>query len=292
MFSNLNTYLKNQSPSFITVSACAISFFLGYIDYLTGREISFSVSYLIPISYAAWYAKKRIGIIMAVLAAVIWYSVEMTFGRTYSHPVIPVWNACARLLFFLVVVILLARVKGLLAVEEHLADTDPLTGLPNRRSFLERAGFELERCRRYHHPFTIAYVDLDNFKSVNDTEGHEVGDRLLCSVADTLLKNFRQTDIVARLGGDEFAVLLSETGHISSREPVRKAQTCLLREMNAQGWPVTFSFGVVSFLLPMDNIRDMIKLTDDLMYSVKKSGKNRIEHIVYPTAHKTESSGI
>ncbi|HTC77354.1 MAG TPA: diguanylate cyclase, partial [Terriglobales bacterium] len=103
------------------------------------------------------------------------------------------------------------QLAAALAAEKELSRSDPLTGLPNRRAFYEVALAEADRARRYRHPLSLAYLDVDNFKQVNDDYGHDAGDELLVRVAEVLRRNLRNNDIVARLGGDEFAMLLPET---------------------------------------------------------------------------------
>jgi diguanylate cyclase (GGDEF)-like protein len=113
---------------------------------------------------------------------------------------------------FLVVVVVLSSLRGAWEREKIHARTDSLTGVSNARAFFEVAAVELARARRYQRPFTIAYLDLDNFKQVNDRFGHEVGDDLLQIVARTLREGSRASDFVARMGGDEFVVLLETLG--------------------------------------------------------------------------------
>lgn len=286
MFGAVDSFFKQRSKVLLAFIAALITVFLGIIDHYSGSEISFSVAYLIPIAFSSWYINRGAGFFISLLSAISWLVTDLSAGHVYSHPAIPVWNCIARLIFFLIISFLLLKIRTQLQLEEKLADTDPLTGLSNRRSFLERARFELERSKRYKHPFTIAYIDLDNFKSVNDVFGHGTGDTLLCTVADTLRNNVRQTDIIARLGGDEFAVLFSETRGTQAHDAVNKAQKHLLESMKENNWPVTFSIGVASFEEPMSDIRDMIKLSDDLMYKVKKSGKDRIDYIIWPQDFK------
>jgi len=160
--------------------------------------------------------------------------------------------------------------------ERDLARQDPLTGLANRRAFLETAEDEKERSRRYHHCFNIAYIDLDGFKKVNDTLGHAVGDAVLRQVAKTLRANLRSTDAVARLGGDEFAILLVETDAASAEKVLRKLHSLLRTAMKANGWNVDFSIGLASYLCPPESIDNIIRTADGLMYSVKARGKGNL----------------
>jgi diguanylate cyclase (GGDEF)-like protein/PAS domain S-box-containing protein len=160
--------------------------------------------------------------------------------------------------------------------EKELARTDMLTGLANRRAFYEALQIERARSARYGRPVTLVYLDLDNFKRVNDTLGHAVGDELLACVADLLRRTLRASDTVGRLGGDEFAVLLPETNAQAAEVLLQKLSSVLADTMRAKQWPVTFSMGAAAFLDNPASVEEMIRTADELMYSVKKSGKNRI----------------
>ena len=168
------------------------------------------------------------------------------------------------------------QLEASLQNERELARQDPLTGLANRRAFLETSEEEKERSRRYHHCFNIAYIDLDGFKKINDTLGHAVGDQVLRQVAETLRSNLRSTDAVARLGGDEFALLLVETDAPSAEKVLRKLHDLLRAAMKANGWSVDFSIGLASYLCPPASIDNIIRTADGLMYSVKAKGKGNL----------------
>lgn len=153
---------------------------------------------------------------------------------------------------------------------------DALTGLRNRRGFLEAGTAEVERARRYGRPLSIIFIDLDNFKQLNDSKGHDVGDTALKMASRALGKALRSNDLLARLGGDEFAVLLPEISPDASAETARK----LFRVVNMalrDFPPVTASIGVISFSRVRHSFATMLKLADELMYEVKKSGKNNMK---------------
>jgi diguanylate cyclase (GGDEF)-like protein len=169
-----------------------------------------------------------------------------------------------------------SRLKGLLVKEQELARIDPLTTVPNRRAFYEALDKERVRSRRYRRPFTIAYVDLDNFKKVNDSLGHAVGDELLVQVAAGLRSNLRASDFVGRLGGDEFGVLLPETDATGAKLALRKLRLRLLEEMKAHSWHVTFSIGAATFLDPPDSLDVIIRMADETMYAIKAHGKDDV----------------
>ncbi len=274
-------YLYRQPRSHVTALGTLCVVFVGLLDHLTGPELFFSVFYFIPIFFVNWFAGKWEGIVMSVASATIWLIADFTSGHTYSHSAIPIWNAGVRLTTFLLVATLLSSLKSGLERERELARKDPLTGVANGRYFSELAEREIRRAQRYHRPFTVVYLDLDNFKKVNDRFGHSTGDTLLLLVADTLQNNVRATDIVARLGGDEFVILLSETGPEQAKTITRKIQKLNLDAFKKNEWPVTFSMGVVTFLEPPPSVDATLKLPDDLMYAVKKSGKNAIRYEVF-----------
>lgn len=160
--------------------------------------------------------------------------------------------------------------------EERLSRVDPLTGAANRRAFLELLEGEIGRLRRYRRPMSVAYLDLDNLKEMNDMFGHESGDGVLRLVAQTLRQHLRQGDAVARMGGDEFAILFTEADEASARGAVERFRTHLLAAMAELGWPVTVSVGLVTCLEAPASFEEVIRQADAMMYSVKKSGKNGV----------------
>jgi diguanylate cyclase (GGDEF)-like protein/PAS domain S-box-containing protein len=169
-----------------------------------------------------------------------------------------------------------ALLSEALAREKDDARLDFLTRIANRRAFYEIAFTESARARRYGRSLTLIYLDLDNFKQVNDTYGHEVGDELLIEVAATIRSNVRTTDTVARLGGDEFALLLPETDQDAALLVTNKLREVLLNSMQRKNWPVTVSIGLVTFSTPPESVEEMVKQADAVMYSVKARGKNSI----------------
>jgi diguanylate cyclase (GGDEF)-like protein/PAS domain S-box-containing protein len=171
--------------------------------------------------------------------------------------------------------------KKALAREEELARTDYLTGAANARHFYELVQAEINRFSRHKHPFIIAYVDLDNFKTVNDLFGHKTGDKVLCAVVQHVNGRLRKTDCFARLGGDEFAFLMTETDAEGLRETIPAIHRGLLLEMQRNHWPVTFSIGVITCMGVPQKVDELITLADKLMYSIKNNGKNAIGYAVY-----------
>jgi diguanylate cyclase (GGDEF)-like protein len=248
----------------------------GSIDYATGYEISISIFYLLPVFFVSWFGKRSHAVIISFLSAAVWLWADLTSGHVYSHFAIPVWNSVMRLGFFLIGAFLLSRIKKLLEIERTSARVDPLTGVANSRAFRELAEREISRSVRFERPFTLAYIDIDDFKLVNDTLGHSHGDILLRSVARTIKDHTRSTDIVSRVGGDEFTIFFPETDEKDATKAINKVREKLLDLVKKQSWPVTFSIGAVT-CYESCRLDELIKEADALMYFVKRRGKNGIE---------------
>lgn len=142
--------------------------------------------------------------------------------------------------------------------------------------FYEVASAELNRQGRYPRLMTLAFVDLDNFKEVNDRHGHKIGDMALVAVANAMRAATRTTDILSRLGGDEFALLLPETDLEGARRLLQRLSADVAQAMAASYWPVSCSIGAVTFDTPPDNVDAIITAADHLMYRVKASGKSAV----------------
>ncbi len=254
---------------------------IGVIDYLTGYEYSLSLFYVLPIYLITWTANRKVGFVSAVVSAIVWLVADITVGHPYSHPLIPIWNALIRFFFFLIIMFLLSSLKNSLRREKELSHTDYLTAIANSRYFYEIAQLELDRFQRYQHPFTIAYLDIDDFKSVNDQYGHAQGDEVLKTVANTIKLIVRKSDVFARLGGDEFALFFPETDQETARSIFSKIHTALVEELQKTKLPVTFSIGVVTCKAAPHTIGELILLADELMYSVKIDGKNSVKFTSY-----------
>ncbi|MCX6556350.1 MAG: diguanylate cyclase [Candidatus Aminicenantes bacterium] len=275
------TNLAKRSKSFWAIAGFVLIGGVGILDFLTGYELAFSLFYLIPVSIVAWYAGQRLGIVAAVLSAFVWLVADVLAGSLYSSPFIYTWNTFIRFSFFVITVFLLANLRKALDSEKELARTDYLTGVVNSRFFYDLVQIENDRLQRHERPFTIAYIDLDNFKSLNDQFGHSVGDRVLHTVANSAKRSLRKTDVVARLGGDEFVLLLPETDEKSARVVLAKIHTCLLKEMRQSHWPITFSIGVLTCHAAPPTPDYLVRMADELMYTVKHEGKDAIRYSVY-----------
>ena len=159
---------------------------------------------------------------------------------------------------------------------EDMSKTDSLTGAANVRGFRERAQGEIDRSLRYGHAITLAYLDVDDFKAINDKFGHSMGDEVLTRIAELTLLKIRKTDVLGRLGGDEFAILFPQTESESAEVVLNRIRESLSEEMRVRGWTVTVSGGAVTFKAPPGSVDEMIKKADDLMYEAKNGGKKQL----------------
>lgn len=268
--------IEKGSPLLWTIIGLAIIGLLGILDYLTGNELTLSLFYLIPIVVVTWAAGHKTGLFMSFMSALTLLYAEIAAGQTYSHPIFYFLNTLLRALFYIVVVYLVSELQKARKEELLAARTDFITGAVNARYFNELLQMEISRIRRYPHPITLVYVDVDNFKLVNDLFGHRIGDEVLRCIATELRAQLRITDTVARLGGDEFVMLLPSTRQPEARMVVSKVYTNLIEKMRQKNWPVTFSMGAVTCEFSPYSAEQLVNMADELMYEVKNSTKNDV----------------
>jgi diguanylate cyclase (GGDEF)-like protein len=246
------------------------------LDFASGVEVRIYPLYYLPIAFAAWHVGRAWTIVAAVLSTIAWAGSNYLAGLTYSSPGIWLFNAAMHTISFLAVGLLLAQLKLALTQEKLLSRLDPLTGLMNARAFHEEAARILSVARRKKRPVTVAYVDLDDFKGVNDTHGHHEGDEMLRHVASAIRGCTRISDLAARMGGDEFVLLLPETGADEARHVLDRLRTHLADALEDAPHPVTASIGAVVFPTIAERAEAMIRAADRRMYMAKAAGKDRI----------------
>lgn len=273
--------LEQGNALFWTAAGIGSIGLLGIVDYLTGNEITFSLFYLAPIVIVTWAVNQSAGLLMSMLSALTLLGAEIAAGQTYSSPTIYIWNTSIRAVFYIVVTYLVAQLHQARREEQLAARTDFVSGAANARYFHELLQMEINRIHRYPHPITVVYLDIDNFKLVNDIFGHKIGDEVLRSIATELKGQLRRTDIVARVGGDEFALLLPSTHQPEAQIVISKVQTNLVQIMKQRNWPVTFSMGAVTCVSPPHSPEQLIGMADELMYQVKNSTKNDVRFFTW-----------
>jgi diguanylate cyclase (GGDEF)-like protein len=237
----------------LVLCACAIAI-LGVVDYVSGGEIVLSVFYVMPVALAAWVAGRTVGTVFAAAASAAWFLADhYSLGLGWSSWV-AWWNGAVRFAFFVLIALVVAALRHALLEERELARLDPLTG---------------------------AYIDVDDFKRVNDGLGHAVGDEVLATIATELTDAVRRTDMVARLGGDEFAVVLPEADAAVSATIFERVLHAVEDTVMTRGWPITLSVGTVtcpeiSQCSPGRSGERLVSLADEAMYEAKQAGKNTL----------------
>jgi diguanylate cyclase (GGDEF)-like protein len=285
MLRAIDRIASRLSRKAVVLASLAMVAIAGLADHLTGFELSFSLFYLAPIAFAAWYAGRSAGMLLAAISAAAWLAADLSAGHQYSSRAIVAWNASMRLCIFLIVSQLLCAVHGLLDAAQRFAMTDPLTGLDNRRAFFEHLDYSLALAARERRPLTLAYVDLDDFKRINDVHGHAAGDQVLRIVARTLSQALRRSDTVARMGGDEFALLLPGTDQAGAESLITKTRQALYEAFRTENARPTCSVGAVSFAEPPLDAERAIAMADRLMYEVKARGKDGVAFVQEPREH-------
>jgi diguanylate cyclase (GGDEF)-like protein len=271
--------LGQRSQTFLITLGFLLVVLQSVINYLAGPDFSIALFYLLPVSLVAWLVGRRAAILVSLAGAAGHFLTEHLLGHFEERPSILYFNAIAWLGGFLFVTYFVSALRRSHNHERELARTDHLTGAINRRSFFEASQQEINRARRHRHPFTVAYMDIDDFKLINDRYGHSIGDMVLRSVAQTIKSNIREIDVVARLGGDEFVILMPETDEAAAQTVVGRVHGNIMDGIRGHGWPITFSIGVVTWTTPPRTVDVMLKQADDAMYKVKNSGKNQVTHL-------------
>jgi diguanylate cyclase (GGDEF)-like protein len=275
LFSKINIYTLSR-PTALIIATIVLAAVVT-VDYITSFELSLSAFYLLGILIVSWNCGWRWGIAFAVISFMA--QLEMGFAdNPYSEPVYLYIGIANTLIAYLLVVGLTVQLRYMYDRERSTARVDSLTGALNYLGFQELLEREMERHRRQKQTFSVAYIDCDNFKAVNDRFGHSAGDRLLHTIAATSRSALRKTDIVARIGGDEFAVVLVATGQPVVMQIAEKMRQALDLAMKDNHWPVTFSIGVAVFDAIPETVDQVVSASDHLMYEVKKTGKNGIAY--------------
>lgn len=275
---NLNKYKPQKSILIFIV--IVVLFLTAILDYFSGYEIRFDLVYVIPILLAATI-NRRFGMSVAIFSALVALYLDLYLHRFHSNPIYHIWDLISRGAIFTLLALLRSSLIDSKQKESELARTDSLTWAMNLRAFKEQLEAEIYRATRYCYPLTLAYIDIDNFKTINDTLGHSEGNRVLCAVVTAIKKHSRISDTVARIGGDEFAILLPVTDREDSHTTINTIQGHLMDEVRKNRWAVTFSIGVITCIeIPLDGDK-MIEAADNLMYRVKQEGKNSINYSIY-----------
>lgn len=266
------------SMGWTSVTGCtgALLGVAGLLDWFSHAEIASSLIYLLPISVAAWGFGRIGAAIVGGVSAGMWLAIELCTQAGEVAAGLEVVNTIVLTVTFQLFGQLLATLKDLLEHERKLARTDPLTSVHNRRAFWSAAAREVARGRRQGTPFSVAYIDVDGFKGVNDSFGHHAGDELLRRIALALQRDLRELDMVARLGGDEFVLLLPGANEAAAGKVIQRLKKTLGKAAWRQSFDIDFSIGVLTVLDSPDSVERLVARADELMYQVKRSGRGLV----------------
>jgi diguanylate cyclase (GGDEF)-like protein len=234
-------------------------------DLLVGPAVTLALFFLIPVGLVTWRCGLRAGGAVAVLGGLLAYALA---------PIVPLWTGASHLGLFGAVA------YGVSVLESTLQwiRTDYLTGLNNARGLSEMADRELHRAIRTGRTLTIASLDLDDFKLVNERMGRSGGDAVLQLVAHTVAKATRRGDILSRIGTDEFVFVFPETDFFGAAVAIQNIRKALAHSLAERQWNITFSFGVATFQTAPDSIQEAIRHAEELLQSGKKGGRNTTVH--------------
>ena len=246
-----------------------------WINGATPPAVKLGLLYLLPVLFVTWYGGLAWGTLFAIGAMVLRLVMELEQQAPMTTVRLAVLNQVPFALVAGIGMFAFHYMRRTQRELRHLAIHDPLTRVLNARAFSERLGRELDRNRRYVRPMALLYLDLDNFKEVNDTRGHQTGDAVLKLVADAITETLRQVDVVGRMGGDEFAILMPETDGVLAEAAAHRLSLSLARGFS--GTPaVTGSIGVVSCSGTEAGADELLRQADRAMYEAKRAGKNRV----------------
>ncbi len=238
----------------------------------------FGILYFIPVLLVTWTEGLIWGVVFGIASIALREIVALE--QMPADTPLP-WRIANGAAYVAVLAIGMAGLQMLRRSQAALArlvTQDALTNVLNARAFADRLGQELDRNRRYPRPLALLYMDLDNFKIINDTHGHQTGDAVLRLVADAMRSSVRTADIVGRLGGDEFAVLMPETDAQLANEAAKRLVAGLRNVF--KGTPnVTASIGVVACTATDASTDDLLRRADQAMYDAKRMGKDRVVQV-------------
>lgn len=263
--------LNDYEKAFCLVCSFLI---LGLFDVLTGfRDVTEHLYYL-PVWLAAWFFNRRAMRAMAYLVTAR-IALEPLFHPT-TFDAMFVLSVLAHSFMYFFSGSLIAALRDVYDREHEQARIDALTSIRNTHGFYEAAGEHLDQVREDFKSFAYVYIDLDQFKQLNDTRGHLEADRALRAVGQVLRQATRSTDIVGRLGGDEFVAVLPNTGPDMAFAVAERLRKRIDGELKRRGWAVTASVGCVAFTETPDSVRDALTAADELMYQAKGQGKSQL----------------
>ena len=260
----------------IVAAAVLLSLAVAYLDVVAKTDLEITYLQFIAIATVAWLVPRGWSVFFAVAATVLLVP-AMAAGEGSAAALLV--NASLTLGTFVFAALAVNELADALRTVGHLARFDPLTGARNADYFRSTTDAEFLRSRRYGRPLSVAFIDLDDFKEVNDTLGHHIGDEVLVAIAASIAAGIRAEDVLGRVGGDEFALLLPEIGLTEARTLLERVAAGVAALAESRGWPVSISVGVTSLGDDVDEMcsgQNLLQHADALMYGAKREAKGSV----------------
>lgn len=273
---------------FWAIACIVLLALIAFLDVALGGHVNLFILQIIPIAIATWMIGRVAGIILAVGAPLLVLPLDLSWATGTPHFIIVI-NELLRIGVLVFVAQGLSHIRRQGEALDRLSMTDPLTSLNNRRSFIKRGMEAVARGRRIPQPLSLVFIDLDNFKQVNDRFGHDTGDTVLQTVANAIRGGLRDTDHAARLGGDEFAIILYSAGAPGARYVTENIRDRIASALAQTEFGVTASIGVATFTATPKDFDTALALADTLMYEVKAGSKNDVAYRVFEPSETTAS---
>lgn len=262
------------------------------IDLADGSSIWSHILYVFPLCAIAFSCERFTWVVFGFLLSAVFQLLTLL---AYEISVLSIVANSVIAVAANVMTIWLARVARLrFAKIETLATTDFLTGLHNRLGFQSVAEKEIARQERYGGVLSLAVLDLDGFKALNDSKGHASGDLALRRLGDILRENLRQSDSIARLGGDEFVIVMPNTQETDCAALCQQLAATIAAQMDAAGFPITASIGHATFERPADSVEAALQKADDAMYAakVKSPSSTRARHTFHFSQKASQEQSV
>jgi diguanylate cyclase (GGDEF)-like protein len=258
---------SGASPRGILIASFTSIFMIFGFDLVYGSTLWLHQLYIFPLSALAFYCKPLRWVAAGIVVSGITQLMTLLSYKLFKDAVV------ANLLITLTANLTIAGVaraaRARFAEIEALATIDPLTGLFNRRGFDPLAQREIDRQKRYGGTFSLAVLDLDRFKELNDFQGHDAGDRALCLLGTLLMEHTRRSDVIARLGGDEFVIMMPNTVQADCSTLCRGLSATISEQMAAAGFTITASIGCATFEESPESLTVALRKADKAMFAAK-----------------------
>ncbi|MFA4964966.1 MAG: GGDEF domain-containing protein [Thermoleophilia bacterium] len=280
LFTKLDARLRALPDPLLLAIGITVLAGLAALKLSEGRDVPLMDFFLFPVAAVGWLARSwwyRYAITLIGAAVTLDVALLATADARVGAVAA---SGAARLILYLTVVSVLGAMRRMHAQRDAEACTDELTGVANLRALRALAEGEIERSRRSGHEISLLYLDIDDFKSINDQRGHAEGDRALRNVGRVLRRAVRSVDTVARLGGDEFAVLMPETDSNDASVLADRLHRELAGMGASDGLSLSCSIGQVTYVVPPSSPGELLRAGDELMYLAKTHGKDRVQRDV------------